>query len=278
MKLKKLIKGIPLSVTRGSLDLEIQGVTANSKEVGFGTLFVAKKGVTFDGASFIKDAVDAGAVAILTGSFDPFLKGATQLVSPAVDEAEKILAKNFYDPATYPAFKVGITGTNGKTTTSFLVKALLDAVKGPAGLIGTVEYIVGAHHFAAARTTPDLFTNHKLLHQMGKEGCASLVMEVTSHALVQGRCAGIDFDAAIFTNLTQDHLDYHKTMEAYAKAKGRLFSSLAENKLAIVNSDAGYLDHILEGCKADLITYGLSRGDVLASDIIFESSGTQFFV
>jgi UDP-N-acetylmuramoyl-L-alanyl-D-glutamate--2,6-diaminopimelate ligase len=206
MKLRKLIKGISLSVTRGSLDIEIQGVTANSKEVSFGTLFVAKKGSSFDGALFIREAIEAGAIAVLTVSFDPFLKGVTQLVCSSIEEAEQILAKNFYDISTYPAFKVGITGTNGKTTTSYLIKSLLDDIRGPSGLIGTVEYVVGAHHFAATRTTPDLFTNHKLLHQMGKEGCQSCVMEVTSHALMQGRCAGIDFDVALFTNLTQDHL------------------------------------------------------------------------
>jgi UDP-N-acetylmuramoyl-L-alanyl-D-glutamate--2,6-diaminopimelate ligase len=278
MKLKKVVNGIPLSFVKGPLDLEIQSVTANSKEVGFGALFLAKKGGSFDGKEFIKEAIASGACAIVTETFDPFLKGVTQIVSPSLEIAEEIIVKNFFEIASFDLLKIGVTGTNGKTTTSFLIKGILDLLKGPCGLIGTVEYIVGDHHFPATRTTPDLFTNHKLLEQMGKEGCRSCVMEVTSHALVQNRCYGIEFDAAIFTNLTQDHLDYHKTMENYAKAKSRLFTDLKQDKVAIVNQDSDYLDKILENCTAEVMTYGLFKADVLATDLKFSSLGTQFKV
>ena len=147
---------------------------------------------------------------------------------------------------------VGITGTNGKTTTSFVVKNLLENWAGPCGLIGTIEYIVGKHRYQATHTTPDVITNHKMLREMVSQGCRSAVMEVSSHALDQGRVDQIDFDVAIFSNLTLDHLDYHETMEKYGNAKKLLFQGLGKmeskkktGKWAIVNQDSPWTPRLI---------------------------------
>ncbi len=129
---------------------------------------------------------------------------------------EGALASAFYETPSKSLFMVGVTGTKGKTSTTYLIKHLLDSFGISSGLIGTIEYIVGDHHFESERTTPDVITNQKLLREMKKRGCQAAVMEVSSHGLAQGRVDQIDFDVAIFTNLSQDHLDYHHSMEAYA--------------------------------------------------------------
>lgn len=279
MKLKKLFKDIPAVQIRGSKEIEITGICANSKFVAPGNLFVAKKGFTSHGGRYIPEAVSAGAVAILTDIYDPSFKSITQIIHPDPASIEGQVAFKYYEEAADQLFMVGITGTNGKTTSSFLVRHLLTKVKGPCGLIGTIEYVIGEHRYQAVRTTPDVFSNHRMLRDMWKFGCRSAVMEVTSHALDQGRVAEIDFDVAIFTNLTLDHLDYHKTMEQYCLAKNRLFRSLSKNGSAIVNADSDWSKKILEGCQAKVYTYGIDNdAGIKASDIRLSSEGTTFLL
>lgn len=288
MKLKKLCKDIPRLQIKGSKEIEITGICSNSKLVAPGNLFIARKGRADDGARYISEAVAAGAAAILTDMYDPSLKGVVQLLHPRVGEIEGILAAQYYQFPSDRLFMVGITGTNGKTTTSFLIKYLLDRLDGPSGLIGTIEYIIGPHRYQAVRTTPDVVSNHKMLREMCLQGCSSAIMEVTSHALDQGRVQNIDFDVAVFTNLTVDHLDYHETMEAYCAAKNRLFRSLIRKgssksqifpPRALVNADSPWLSSILEGCEASLFTYGIDLpADLQASEIELSSSGTLFSV
>lgn len=286
MKLKKLLRNIPIDKIKGSKDLEITGVCANSKLVAPGNLFIARKGRAEDGSLYIPEAVAAGAVAVLTDIYDPLLKREiTQIIFNDIASIEGQLAANYYQFPSNELFMVGITGTNGKTTSSFLIKHLLDAVDPSCGLIGTIEYIIGAHRYQATRTTPDVSTNHKMLREMVNQGCNNAVMEVTSHALDQKRVDGIDFDTTVFTNLTLDHLDYHHTMEAYANAKNQLFRSLnphkkktarAFNKTAVVNIDSTWHKRILEGCIAEVITYGLSNAaDLTAKEITFSPKGTS---
>lgn len=287
MKLKKLLKEIPIKSVKGSKDLEITGICINSKLVAPGNLFIAKKGKSDDGTQYIPEAISSGAVAILTDMYDPSLK-ITQLIHPNVTEMEGLLAANYYQFPSDSLFMVGITGTNGKTTTSFLVKHLLDYLNGPCGLIGTIEYIIGSQRYRATRTTPDVSANQKMLREMVNHHCRSAVMEVTSHALDQQRISHIEYDAAIFTNLTVDHLDYHKTIENYCTAKNKLFSSLSSTdikkkkpfpKTAIVNMDSPWTHKMLEGCKANVLTYGIEQNaDLKATQIQMNGHGTEFYL
>ncbi len=286
MKLKKLIKNLPLKQFKGSKEIEITGICANSKLVAPGNLFIAKRGRVDDGATFIPEAIEAGAVAVLTDIYDPSFKNIAQLVHPHVASIEGLLAASYYQFPSNELFTVGVTGTNGKTTTTFLIKHLLDKLQGPCGLIGTVEYIIGRHRYQATRTTPDVTTNQKMLREMLVQGCSSAVMEVTSHALDQGRTDGIHYDAAVFTNLTLDHLDYHHTMEQYCDVKNKLFRSLDPSqkkpgknttKTAIVNVDSFWHPRVLKGCQAQTLTYGIiNPADCYASNIILAPDYTSF--
>jgi len=286
MKLKKLLKDIPAEDIKGSKEVEITGVCSNSNLVAPGNLFVARKGLTTNGAQFIPQAIESGAVAVLTDIYDPTLRNVTQIIHPDVASLEGSIAAAYNLHPSDELLLVGITGTNGKTTTAYLIKSLLDYLdEGPCGLIGTIEYIIGSQRYQATHTTPEVCTNQKMLREMLVQGCHSAVMEVTSHALDQGRVNNIDFDVALFTNLTLDHLDYHQTMEQYAKAKNKLFRNLDPNrkkkkrrtvKSAIVNVDSPWHQAIAEGCQADFITYGIeNQADLTASDIEMTSTETK---
>jgi UDP-N-acetylmuramoyl-L-alanyl-D-glutamate--2,6-diaminopimelate ligase len=283
VKIRKLLKNIPVQAIKGSKDVDITGLCSNSKMVAPGNLFIAKKGLTFDGARFIPDAIAAGASAILTDLYDPFFPDVVQVIHPNVAEIEAEIAKEYYGHPTKNLFLVGITGTNGKTTTSYLVRHLFERLGEKCGLIGTIEWIVGQQVYPSGKTTPDILQNYKLFHEMSLAGCQDCVMEVSSHALDQGRVQSIEFDVAVFTNLTQDHLDYHKTMEDYAKAKAQLFSSLKNQgekpsvKTAVVNVDSAYFTQMTANCEAHLLTYGIQKpADLTASSITLSASGITF--
>lgn len=283
MKLKRLLKNVPTVQIKGSKEITITGICSNSKLVGPGNLFIAKKGKSDDGARYIPEAVKGGAVAIVTDIYDPSFKNIVQIIYPNVAQLESALAAAYYQHPSNDLFMVGITGTNGKTTTSFLIKYLLDQFHGPCGLIGTIEYIMGSQRHQASRTTPDVISNHKMLREMINQGCQSAVMEVTSHALDQGRVDHIDFDVAIFSNLSLDHLDYHGTMEEYCLAKNRLFRTLGEQqskkndaKMAILNSDSPWMSRMIDGNRTLQMTYGIdSPCDLRASAIRLGRHGTE---
>lgn len=276
IKLSELLQNLPECQVKGSNELLITGMSSNSKCVTPGNLFIAKKGKAFDGKQFISEAIQAGASAIVTDFFDPAFKQVVQVIYPDIASIESMLAANYYRHPSRELFMVGMTGTNGKTTTSFIVKNLLDHFIGSCGLIGTIEYIVGPQRYPATRTTPDVISNHKMLREMVDQGCQAAVMEVTSHALDQGRVDQIDFDAAIFSNLTLDHLDYHGTMENYGYAKRKLFERLGKDKWAIVNQDSAWTPYMLQGCSAHILSYGIDRpADLQASNICLQQDGTQ---
>ncbi len=283
MKLKKILKDIPECQIKGSKEIEITGISANSKLIVPGNLFIAKKGRTFDGGNYIPEAIEAGACAVVTDLFDPSLKHIVQVIHPHIAAIESALVASYYQHPSQELLMVGITGTNGKTTTSFLIKNLLDCFHGPCGLIGTIEYIVGEHRYQATHTTPDVTTNHKMLREMITQRCRSAVMEVTSHALDQGRVDKVDFDIAVFSNLTLDHLDYHGNMENYGNAKKRLFEKLGREiskkkqaKWAIVNQDSPWTPHMLQDCVANVLSYGIeNHADLQASHIHLEKQGTR---
>ncbi len=283
MKLKKLLKDIPFESIKGSKDVNITGICSHSKFVVPGNLFVAKRGLQHDGHQFIKEALSAGAAAILTEIYDPFIKNTVQIVHKNVCYLEGVLASRYYNQPSHELFLVGITGTNGKTTTAYMVKHLLDTIAPACGLIGTIEYIVGPYHYQATHTTPDVINNHKMLREMILNACSSAVMEVTSHGLIQKRVQEIDYDVAVFTNLSQDHLDYHGSLEEYGAAKAKLFESLKTTqstkkfpKLAILNIDDPYSNTLLDSVPSRVISYGLNaRADLYATDIICHANHTR---
>ncbi len=273
-KLKKLLKSIPFQEIRGSKEIDITGICSNSKRVSPGNLFVAKKGLTNDGSRYIEEAISSGASAILTDLYDPFVK-VTQLIDSDVLEKEAQLVTHFYDFPSQELFIVGITGTNGKTSVAYYTKYLLDQLYGPCGMIGTIEYVIGGLRHPASRTTPDVTANHKMLRDMVCHGCRSAVMEVSSHGLHQNRVGAVDFDVAIFTNLSSEHLDYHHSMEEYAEAKSSLFTNLKEDGVAIVNVDDPYHKRMLQDCKAKTFTFGIeAEADLRAKNILFDSAAT----
>ncbi len=284
MKLKRILGVMPDAVVRGSKEIEITGITSHSRSVAPGDLFIAKKGGAVDGAHFIPDAIAGGAMAILTSMYNPYFPQITQVIHPQIDQIEPWLAKCFFEDPSAHLYLIGITGTNGKTTVSYLVKHLLDAIQGPCGLIGTIEWITGQNTRPATLTTPDVITNQKLFKEMVIHECRSAVMEVSSHALHQNRVIGIDYDRVIFTNLTQDHLDYHENMEAYAAAKATLFHTVPRQKksprIAIINADSPWHQRMIQNCQDFVLTYGIESAscDIKAEGLSLHPNEMKFIV
>ncbi len=289
MKLRELIAGGPFSVEGNGLATEVEGLTADSRQVRPGYVFVAVPGTRDDGRRFIPDAWARGAVAVCEerAAGAPAAargQGGTRLVTADARAALAWLACRYYGNPAQRLRTVGITGTNGKTTVAFLVRDLFRATGWTPGLIGTVQYELGPRVIPATRTTPDAVQIQSLLSQMVSAGCSSAVLEVSSHALDQQRTAGIDFDAAVFTNLTRDHLDYHHDPDTYFLAKARLFEGLghgAKAATAVLNADEPRTPALLERLQDGVacFTYGLAgRGDVRAEALALEPGGTRFRV
>ena len=278
MRLPSLLKRInPESDCR--TDLEISGIFANSKEVKAGSLFVAVKGAKADGSEFIAEAVANGAVCVAAEDICLAAK------YPAVEfvrvkdsrYALAVLADEFFNHPSEQIKAVGITGTNGKTTITYLIRAILEQAGLSSGVIGTINYSFKDKVLAAVNTTPGPLELQYLLREMASCGCDYCLMEVSSHSLEQKRTAAIDFKAAIFTNLTQDHLDYHLNMENYFLAKARLFSSLSQTAWAIVNTDSPYGLRLRELSRGKFISYGIDgEADVRAFDLKLGIDGSEF--
>jgi UDP-N-acetylmuramoyl-L-alanyl-D-glutamate--2,6-diaminopimelate ligase len=227
----------PLPVVGASLDAQCTAVTHDSRRVGRGAIFVALVGLKANGAVFAPQAIAAGASAIVAES--PASADAT-VPWIVVNDARLALAwlsAEFFAHPSREMSVVGITGTNGKTTTSFLISAILDAAGIACGLMGTVTYRIGDRAFDATRTTPEAPDLQAFMRDMVAGGCGACVMEVSSHALALKRVDGIQFAAAVFTNLTRDHLDFHSDMEDYFAAKRRLFEMLPDDAPALINMD-----------------------------------------
>ncbi|MEC8306924.1 MAG: UDP-N-acetylmuramoyl-L-alanyl-D-glutamate--2,6-diaminopimelate ligase [Chlamydiota bacterium] len=235
--LQSLIEGLPIQrVGRGNP--LIQGISSDSRQVVPGDLFIAKPGRLVDGEHYIAAALHAGAVAILSRRPHPLFPNIPHLITPNIFEVEaQILSRYYRDPSDHLRL-VGITGTNGKSTTAHLLAHFLGVEKGQCGLMGTLGHRIGTGRRLAPLTTPNAITLHRYLHEMVRLGCAHAVMEVSSHALTQKRMNGTRCSGAIFTNLSHDHLDYHGSMLAYGKAKRRLFQEhLAPGGYLLINGD-----------------------------------------
>ena len=280
-RLSELALLIPDAKILGA-DVEISGIEHDSRKVAAGNLFVCMEGAHVDGHKFIPQAVERGAVAILTTrkNFEPPEK-ISVLIVPDMLNALAVIVPYFYE---YPSRKmriIGITGTNGKTTTSYLLREIFTCAGFKVGLIGTIQTLIGEESYPVRNTTPNVIDLQKLLAEMLNKKVQVAVMEVSSHALAENRVAGVEFDAAIFTNLTQDHLDFHKTMENYLRAKAKLFDMVSrrgrkENKTAIINADDAASDEILRHCLCKKITYGLKGGaDLRGTQINLRADGME---
>lgn len=251
MQLQDLLHGLPLKEVRCDLSLDISSLTLTSGQAGPGSLFIAKQGMRVHGSAFVHQALAKGAVAVLTDRPCE----APYLCVDDVDVVAKIIAERLYDRSRDRLIHIGITGTMGKTTTAYFLHQLLGDV---AGLLTTNEYRVQDTRVDASLTTPDYFTLQHWFHMMVRAGCRYNVMEATSHAIEQNRLEGIAFTVAIFTNFSQDHLDYHKTMEAYFLAKKRLFDALSPEAFAVVNRDDPYTSALVRDCRATILEYGFA--------------------
>ncbi len=270
IKLKSLLRGIENINIRGSKEKEVRRICNDSRRAAPGDLFIARK------TEHAEEAIQAGAAAIVTEYYNPFLS-VPQIITSDISFLEAELGRRFYKDPSRKLHMLGVTGTNGKTTTTTICKALWDGAGYSSGLIGTLGYQVGDSRFDPTLTTPDILTNLHFLSEMVKVGQKSCCMEVSSHALSQDRVVGIEFDIAIFTQLTPDHLDYHKTMEEYASSKKKLFQSLGKEKVAILNADCPYSTFMQEDIASRVVWYGIDRpADLQATDLAFSSDGISF--
>jgi UDP-N-acetylmuramoyl-L-alanyl-D-glutamate--2,6-diaminopimelate ligase len=266
--------------SRGNHGLSVSAITDDSRFVQAGSVFVAVKGEQSDGHRFIPAAMKAGMAALV------LQQPATDLSVPFARVADSrkalgLLGSRFYGEPSSKIRMIGVTGTNGKTTTTYVCKALLETLGRRVGLIGTVAYQIGKETIPASHTTPGAIELQQLLAKMVAGGCTAAVMEVSSHALAQDRTAGCEYDVAVFSNLTQDHLDFHKTMEEYFQAKLRLFAGLTgthkPNKRAILNVDDPAGDRIQRLCPAPVWTYGLkTKADLRSENVRLSLGGTAF--
>lgn len=277
MNFLQLLDGAEYLDERG--DPPIAGLDYDSRRVKPGWCFVAMRGETTDGNCYIDQAIANGAVAVVSDSVSP-REGIAWAVVPHGRRALARLSANFY---RHPAEKLtitGITGTNGKTTTAFILSHMLRAAGRKIAMLGTVEYRIGDETLAAPRTTPEALELSQLFAKAVSVGCTEAITEVSSHALEQQRVYGIPFEVALFTNLTRDHLDYHGTMESYFQSKTILFKGLGVEppRADVINIEDEYGQRLLQLCKKhhEVITYGIERGDFHVSELKISGSGVGF--
>lgn len=271
MKLQSLFKDISYSGTLP--DLEIRDLTSDSRKAGPGVLFACIPGAQVDGHDFAESAAKAGSPVVLalhdTGAPVP------HILVKDVRQAYALCCANYFGRPAQRLRMVGVTGTNGKTTTTTLVKEILEYNGHKAGLIGTIVNMAGAKVLPSHLTTPEPYEFQRLLKTIADEGCEFAVMEVSSHALAQERVAGCHFEAAVFTNLTQDHLDFHKTMENYLHAKEKLFTMC---DLGIINVDDAYGTEVLHAAKCKTVTYSAQymNADYTARNIKLKHDSVEY--
>ncbi len=273
MKLKHLLEGLEVLECHADLEADIQNVAYDSRKVEEKGLFVAVSGFATDGNRFIPMALEKGAVAVVTAK-----KPEGEVPYILVENDRKALAMlgaNWFGHPAKSMTMVGITGTNGKTSSTLLIKQVLEKVKGAkVGLIGTMENLIGDEVIPTERTTPESFELQALFARMRDAGCQYVVMEVSSHAIALERVGGIHYDVAAFTNLTEDHLDFHKTMEAYCDTKAELFRRCHR---AVLNRDDQWFDRMAKGATAKIMTCSAKEsGDLYAENAELHSDGVSF--
>jgi UDP-N-acetylmuramoyl-L-alanyl-D-glutamate--2,6-diaminopimelate ligase len=280
MTFQQLLDGAEVLAQSG--DPVVSGVEYDSRRVKPGVVFLAMLGESSDGNKFIDQAIQAGAVAVVTDSATQ--KPRSDVGWAVVRDGRRALARlsaNFYKRPAERLAITGITGTNGKSTTAFLVEAILMAADRKSTLLGTIEYHVAGKVLPAPHTTPEALELNRIFSQALGHGATEAVMEVSSHALAQERVYGVPFDVAVFTNLTRDHLDYHNTMEEYFAAKQRMFEGCGTDapRAVVTNGDDQYGEKVAEFSRkhrSEVLTYGWGRGDLHAEKVETTTRGTRF--
>jgi UDP-N-acetylmuramoyl-L-alanyl-D-glutamate--2,6-diaminopimelate ligase len=282
MKLGQILEGLSGFELRGDPALEIAGMAYDSRQVSPGDLFVAIRGHHADGHGFIESAVEKGAVAVAAEKLTGREAKVSTLLVPDSRKALSKLALAFYANPFKTITLIGITGTNGKTTTSYLLESMIKAACGKPGVLGTVNYRFSQKQFPAPVTTPESLDLIRFSREMVDDGATHIVMEVSSHALDQGRTQDCPFNVAVFTNLSRDHLDYHKTMDEYFAAKSRLFKELRAGKSgrqpsAVINLDDPRGKDLVAMTQAAVFTYGLGKECQVSADAIqMDRNGLKF--
>jgi UDP-N-acetylmuramoyl-L-alanyl-D-glutamate--2,6-diaminopimelate ligase len=283
VKLSEILQDTAVKSVKGPVDRPIHALRYDSRRVETNDVFFAWQGEKADGHQFIAGVCDKGAGAVVLEKSGFGGPGATFIEVADARRAMATMSASFFGRPDRSLKMVGVTGTNGKTTTSFILKHLLSEPKVPVGLIGTVRYEIGERILPASRTTPESLDLHELLAQMKSAGCRAAVMEVSSHALEQGRVSPIQFQVGVFTNLTQDHLDYHGTMENYFEAKQLLFANLDREEnpgVAVINADDTYGPRLVRALSPQVrtLTYtvrGERGAEIEASGLQVDAEGTR---
>lgn len=276
--LSSLTSGLKIKKIIGP-DQPVRDLKTDSRKITAGDLFICLKGFTVDGHDFAHQAIKQGAVAILTErELADIPSAVTQIVVKDSYKAMAKLSSAFFGHPSRQLPVIGVTGTNGKTTTTWMIKQIFEAAGYTMGLIGTIENRIGQEVLATKNTTPEALELQRLFKQMVDRGCHYAVMEVSSHALALGRTWGTSFSQGIFTNLSPEHLDFHQTLEAYREAKGLLFTRLGQGT-AILNADDPAAEHFQKITEAEVMTYGLNRpADIQAKNIKMTEQGMRFLV
>jgi UDP-N-acetylmuramoyl-L-alanyl-D-glutamate--2,6-diaminopimelate ligase len=278
MELSKLLEGVEVRKIIGEARKEIRGIAYHSQKVGKDFLFAAIRGLEADGHRFINEAIDRGAEAILLEEGSG-VRGRTAIFVPNSRSALAGIASNFYGNPSASMCLIGITGTNGKTTTTYLMESILKRAGYEVGVIGTINYRYGQKVVPALNTTPESLDLQRILWEMSREGISHVIMEVSSHGLDLDRVFGCQFDGAIFTNFTSDHLDYHQTLERYFQSKQKLFSeslmkSQKTGRFAVTNADDPKGEEIVKGVGLPILRYGLgSSCDFSATELTLTFEG-----
>lgn len=256
MKLHDLLKDIAIESVQGSMEVEVSGIEFDSRKISSGEVFVAQTGTAVDGHTFIEQCVAQGAKAIVCQVMPEHLsEDCTYIQVKDTNQALGLMASNFYGRPSEQLTLVGVTGTNGKTTIATLLYKLVRALGHKAGLLSTVVNYIEDEAIPSTHTTPDALALNGLMRQMVDRGCEYCFMEVSSHSIAQERIAGLDFDGAMFTNLTRDHIDYHKTFDNYRDTKKRLFDGLKKTAFAVTNKDDKNGLVMTQNTKAKVHTY-----------------------
>jgi len=281
MELRKLLQGVEVRKIIGETRKEIEGIAYHSNRVGKGFLFAALRGMEADGHQFVGEAIRKGAEALLLEE-ERESPPQTAIWVPDSRQALAKISSNFYGDPSSQIKLIGVTGTNGKTTTTYLIESIFKAAGWDVGVVGTINYRYGQKTTPAPNTTPESLDLQRILWEMVREGISHVVMEVSSHGLDLNRVSACQFDGVVFTNLTLDHLDYHKTLEQYFESKKKLFSefllrSHKSGRFAVTNRDDPRGEAMIEGIDLPILRYGLNPScDLLADEITSTFEGLSF--
>lgn len=279
MKLSKIISAVNAIEVSGFSEREIEGVTSDSREKLKNSVFIAVKGLTSDGALFSHDAVTCGAVAVVYETEIPKkISGITYIKVENTREIQSVIASLVYDEPSSKLNLAGVTGTNGKTSFAYIYRHILVQNGIKCGMLGTTEYDLGKRKFTPSRTTPDAVFLQRYLHEMVNSKLTDAVMEVSSHAISLERVRGVFFNTGVFTNLTMDHLDFHKTIGEYAQVKSKLFCEhLKEGAVSVINADDNYTNIMKEAAKSEVKTFSHKdrNASLFIEDVEYNKEGLE---